>query len=307
MWRVSEYGEHVSSPELSAYPDIPTDPGLKALEQEVERRLGRCMIRLQRYEGLLKAMLAVMDIKGEPHGLDDALLRRQGDLHRDTLGLLVKQFTEDFLVTGSEAPIRDEKGVAPAGAAGWAKLRFHVQMKPEQLAETKRGLEELRDFRNDLVHHLLERFDLRSTDGCRLAAVHLDVCYETIGVQFKFLKALAGHLEQARAAMAMALDSPSFEEAFLHGIGPDGTVAWPHSTIVECLRNAETACGSAGWTALDDAIGWIGNEHPDQIPSRYGCKIWRQVLGKASCFDIRRTLCEVSKAGKTWYRTKAAA
>jgi hypothetical protein len=59
-------------------------------------------------------------------------------------------------------------------------MRFNISMSPELHAQTKAGLAELVDLRNDLVHHLIENFDISDENGCRAASSHLDSCYEPV-------------------------------------------------------------------------------------------------------------------------------
>lgn len=104
--------------------------------------------------------------------------------------------------------------------------------------------------------------------------------------------------------MVSFMQSQQFEDAFVHGIGPDGVVHWPISTIVECLRSAEQGCAVNGWTLLDGAITFVRLSHPDQTPSKYGCKNWRQILKKSNQFDVRTDTNPLNGRGQTWYRSK---
>lgn len=42
------------------------DEAVPALQHEVQRKLGRCMLRLQQYEALMKAMVVHMTVEGVP-------------------------------------------------------------------------------------------------------------------------------------------------------------------------------------------------------------------------------------------------
>lgn len=117
------------------------------------------------------------------------------------------------------------------------------------------------------------------------------------------LKDWATTLAETRALASSFLQSKSFEDMVLHGINPDGSVCWPRSTIVECLREAETACQVDGWTSLDAAIGFISKENRNQVPSRYGCKTWKQVLKKSGLFELRRDAASEGGTGRAWYRS----
>ena len=54
---------------------LPSDP-VPELQRTVQRKLGRCMLQLQRYERLLKAMVAHSDLRGPPERLQAIRDRR---------------------------------------------------------------------------------------------------------------------------------------------------------------------------------------------------------------------------------------
>lgn len=280
-----------------------------ALQHEVQRKLGRCMLRLQQYERLLKAMVAGMAVAGSPEQLQGAKDGQTVSIRNWTLGTLVRMFTEQHLATGSGGVQVSRDGDKDANGqssnADWASIRFIIVMSPERHAQTKAGLVELVDLRNNLVHHLIERFDISDKDGCRAASLHLDRCYERIDSHCQSLKTWASSLAESQELASSYMQSKAFEDMFLHGINPDGSVCWPRSSIVECLRNAEAACQAEGWTPLEAAIKFIAKEHRGQTPSRYGCKTWRQVLKQSEQFEVQRVSGSSGVIGQTWYRSGA--
>lgn len=280
-----------------------------ALQHEVQRKLGRCMLRLQQYERLLKAMVAGMTLEGPIEQLHAKRARQVAGASDKSLGTLVRMFTISHL---TPAPSEGDKteaddfssGDQPADAA-WASMRFTISMSPERYVGTKAGLAELVALRNDLVHHLIERFDISDERGCRAAIAHLETCYEQIDEHCVRLKAWAMGLTKSQELATSYLQSKVFEDAFVHGINPGGSVCWPRSTIVECLREAEAACKEDGWASLDAAITFMLKENREQVPSRYGCKTWRQVLKQSGQFEVRSVSGSNSEIGQTWYRSYA--
>lgn len=282
---------------------------IAVLQHEVQRQLGRCMLRLQQYERLLKAMVAGMAIEGPAEKLQAVQDKQALSMRNRTLGTLVGMFTEQHLTAASaDTQVGPDEGIDAKGQSSdtpWASIRFTISMSPERYAQVKAGLVELVNWRNDLVHHLIERFDISDADGCRAASGHLDSCYQRIDGHCQVLKTWASGLSEARARVSSLVQSKAFEDAFVHGINPDGSVCWPRSTIVECLREAETASQVDGWTSLDSAITFMLKENRDQMPSRYGCKTWRQVLKQSGQFEVRSVSGSNSKVGQTWYRSYA--
>ncbi|MNM17335.1 hypothetical protein D3C81_276050 [compost metagenome] len=280
---------------------------LPSVLHEVQRKLGRCMICLQQYERSMKAVVANMAVEGPPEHLRVIYKQQVACASTKTLGSLVGMFCDSYLSVAAlpEQPSpEDAQANAKAPNQAWFRVNFGMTMPPERHAQTKLALAELVDMRNDLVHHFLDRFDLGQESGCRAADAHLDACFERIECHLQDITTwVAGH-EQARTMMVSSMQSHQFEDAFVHGIGPDGAVHWPISTIVECLRSAEQVCAVDGWTLLDSAITFVRLCHTGQTPSKYGCKNWRQILKKSNQFDVRTDTNPLNGKGQTWYRSQ---
>lgn len=147
-----------TEPELSQS-TVDVDGVLKALQHEVQRKLGRCMLRLQQYERLLKTMVAGMAVKGPVERFQAAQEQKFASMRNRTLGTLVGAFTGDYLTTASsDVEGRQDDGTSPGGQSAdvaWASMRFNISMSTERYTQTKDGLAELVALRNDLVHHLI--------------------------------------------------------------------------------------------------------------------------------------------------------
>jgi hypothetical protein len=279
---------------------------VEVAQHEVQRKLGRCMLRLQQYERLLKAMVAAMSLEGNPADLPAVRSRQKAAASKKSLGTLVGLFTGDYLTDNQLTTASSTVDVAPADKAAdapWFKMRLNIAMSPEHREQATEALAELVAMRNDLVHHLIEQFDISEESGCLAATRHLQDCYQKIDNHLGQLKEWSEGQEKAQALASSYLQSKSFEDMFVHGINPDGSVCWQRSTIVECLREAETACQVDGWTSLDAAIVYISRTAPDQVPSRYGCKTWRQVLKKSEQLESRSDPGSDGKRGEAWYRS----
>lgn len=274
---------------------------------EMQQKLGRCMLRLQQYERLLKTMVANTTVESSLENLTAVLTNQAADTNTMTLGTLVRLFTRDYLIDGeqvvdaTDAPLED---VEIAAKTPSVKVQLAMSMSTERYRQTIAALTELKEMRNDLVHHLIERFDISDAGGCLAATRHLEDCYQKIDEHLGQLKEWAdGQVRVAELAHSLR-QSKGFENAFVHGISPDGTVRWRQSTIVECLRNAESVREEGGWTSLDAAITFIMRENRDQTPTLYGCKTWRHVLIKSELFEFRREAGSEANRGQTWYRSR---
>ncbi|MDO3617948.1 OST-HTH/LOTUS domain-containing protein [Ralstonia pseudosolanacearum] len=275
---------------------------LADLQRTVQRKLGRCLLRLQQYEALLKSLVAHSDIAGPPAQLQAIRDEKLAWVQKQTLGTLVGMFTGSYLTLshGDDAAREDESG----DGGLWVRFRSQVELEPERYEAIRAALKELVDLRNELVHHFLQRFNIWEVDGCTAADVHLDTGYETIDGHFLTLRGWAQSMQEAWSHMASFMATPAHQDFVVNGIWPDGTVNWPTSGVVTCLREAESRFATNGWTKLSAATAWIREQHPDQQPLRYGCGSWRQVIHESRQFEIRKQANKDSGSNEVWYRSR---
>ena len=273
------------------------------LQPIVQRKFGRCLLRLQQYERLLKAMVADGELSGPADRLPTIREQKIACAQKKTMGTLVGILTESFL---TRPPRNEEESQteADAGDQNWFSYRHRLEMPAEHYEATKTALKELVDLRNDLVHHFLERFDLWSESGCQTADGVLEESYETINRHCLNLQSWAKHINEARAKMASVMQSQAFSDV-IDGIRGDSSVDWPGSGICCCLREAESKFAIDGWTRLETAIRWIGSTYPEQTPKRYGCSSWRHILNESRQFEIRKFQADNERI-TVWYRSKVS-
>lgn len=154
-----------------------TDPDLKRHIDEVHRRVGRNVIRVQRVEWTLKALVPFLDLQGAAHCLD-GLDERAARTANHTLGQLIRSFRNSF---ASESP------------------------------EIKRDLETILADRNDLVHQFQKTYGPLSRDieGRDVIIAKLDAQFALVT---KFEQALLDVLLQLLCILrdAQELNSEAF-------------------------------------------------------------------------------------------------
>ena len=291
-------------------PNSASDKTLVELQHVVSRKLGGCLIRLQQYELLMKAMLAARTVEGSFEQIEKIRVQNSVNVQSKTLGALVKEFCEEFVA--SEGPAKslkaEESKSSNRGAEEpWFSYKYTMEMPPEDHERTTAALRELKELRNQLVHHFLERFPLVNESSCQAAEVYLDASYATINNRFLQLKDWATNMDRARTMSASFVQTQMYEDLVCNGINPDGRIDWPASGVVHALREAEIAGAKEGWTLLDSAIAWLRADYADQTPTKYQCKTWKQVLKRSKQFEIRVAVDPASKRGQTWFRSKVAA
>lgn len=287
---------------------LPSDPQLADLQREVQRKLGACLLNVQRYERHLKSLPAHAAFEGNLDELEAARAKALAAAHKKTLGTLVKDFCEDHLVSTDHIAEAEDKDVIPSNISPenpWFGMRFQLVTSPQGYQKTKAALAEMTSLRNGLVHHFLERFDIWDVSGCIDAQSHLDQCNATFNQSYLQLHDWVVSIDSIRASVASVMQTGAFTDCLVNGINPDGTILWPVSGIVQALREAQAGCAVDGWAQLDTAIRWLRTHHPEQIPSKYACKSWQQVLTRSGQFEIVSRQEPITGRGQTWFREKA--
>lgn len=266
--------------------DLSDEDPRPELQRNVQRLLGRCLLRIQQYERLLKAMLTHHELAGPVETLEAQRLERADKLAEKSLGTLVKSLFETYVVPeGFERDMLPD-GKTPTDRVSMA-FSFRMSMSAEHWSTTKAAIEELVGLRNSLVHHLIEKYDVWTEEGCVNAVRHLEDSYERIDRHVLELAGWAKSMDEARTVAAQFTQSPAFLDMLFNGVAPDGTFEWPHTGIVRVLRAATKHLADGGWSRLDQARAWIAQKHPEQTPEKYGCRTWPQVLSESRQFDLQ--------------------
>lgn len=272
----------------TSHPEHPD--ALLELQRAVQHKLGGCLLRLQQYELLLKAIVAHTEIAGPAAQLASIREEQIAGARKKTLGGLVSMLTEGYLSKAEAEAVEESEPDVSSDQGIWFSMRYRMELDAERYETTKAELRELVDLRNELVHHLLQRFDLGELGACSAALAYLNQSREIIDAHYLTLREWAEHIDKVRAMAASFMQSPSYTDLLFDGISPDGSVDWPGCGIVRSLRRAEDALGQAGWTELNSAIAWQKEHAPEQAPKRYGCSSWRQVLHESRQFEVKKQL-----------------
>ncbi|WP_299132654.1 OST-HTH/LOTUS domain-containing protein [uncultured Amaricoccus sp.] len=278
-----------------------SDEALPTHQREVQRLLGRCLLRLQQYERGIKAIVAHHEITGPADKLEEIRAARIDSSARKTLGMLVGDLLGSYVTPNEIGDTSKDLPDCPAEPVA-VSFRMGLSLSDTDYARTKNELRELVTLRNDLVHHFIEQHDIWSVDGCVRASAALVAAYRHIDQCCEQLREWAEDMEQARRLAAEAIQSDALHDLFVNGIAPDGTVYWPAAGIVSALRHAAGELAVDGWASIAEAGEWIAERFPEQLPAKYGCRGWRQVVHESRIFDLR--YFEINGQRSARYREK---
>ncbi|HQS59159.1 MAG TPA: OST-HTH/LOTUS domain-containing protein [Gallionellaceae bacterium] len=287
---------------MSSLPD-----NIDTVHREVQRKFGRNLLLLQQYEQLLKNLFAESNIAGASS--DDILIKkaqRHESVSKKSLGQVIGDLIGSYITPISNRHISEENDELQSDLTQTSiRITYRMEFTEENFKLTKQKLADLVDLRNELVHHFLEKHDIMTSSGCQTAESYLDECFKNINYHYQELLQWIKHSDDSRAYMAALMLTPEFRDYFIHGIKPDKAgVIWELSTIVNLLRDAESALATEGWTSLHRAIAYIGKLESKQTPKRYGCSSWRQVLHESKQFEVRKEQAALGLTNETWYRSR---
>ena len=277
------------------------------MQRDVQRLLGRCFLRLQQYEKLLKALVADHTLAGPAHELEAIREQRRNTVAKMTLGQLAAEFLGSYVVVAGQPEGRDVLENADTTVISMS-FKFSLEVSPEKSEELRRAIADLVALRNKLAHNFIDLYDVWTDDGCIAASAFLVQSYDRIDVHYEELRGWAKSMLEASEYSAAFMQSKEFLDHIFDGIAPDGVVDWPHAGCVRALRDALKHLSLAGgWAKLSDAVTWLDAHHADQVPARYGCRSWPHVLHESRQFDLEYRLEAVGgEARIAWFRERQA-
>lgn len=231
---------------------------------DVQLKLGDFMLCVQRYEMQLKALLIGNTNSGTLETALDNQRHRKNLYAAKPMGFLFDELNRSYL--REIRSIHKDSNLSESGNENISfKTSHFFELPPEQLTQTRNRLEEFRNLRNRIVHHLLEDYDLAIDEKCNQAMLLLDEGLEAARCCYEELLQWTDTMLEAKNRLEAFVQGPHFG-ALLHGIMPDGTVDWPNSTAVHLLKSQENVSSAGEMTRLDLAIAKIRICHPDQRP-----------------------------------------
>ncbi len=135
-----------------------SDDALQTIQREIQRLLGRCLLRLQQYERLIKAIVAHHEISGPPHALEAIRAARVTETARKTLGTLIGDLLGSYVVVNGDQTAPKDTINSSEDTASF-NFRMQLGLSDIDFARTETELRELVLLRNSLVHHFIEEHE----------------------------------------------------------------------------------------------------------------------------------------------------
>ena len=272
-----------------------SEPDLIKMRDEVFRKIGRNLLNFQKIEQLLKLLIANGRVSGHMSETKEILERQAAAVHKQTMGNLVGKFVDNTLLGHEESSQTPFEPKEP-----YFSLSFNVNADADFYESKKQALKSLVEDRNDLIHHLLPRFNSESIESCLETQHYLDQQREKLIPEYDFLKSLLVGLKEGIDQHADVLSS---EE----GINQVVLSFLQQSPLVSLLLNISIQQPRLdGWTLLDNADRQLRLTLPEEmgrLKNSYGYKTVKELIRASELFDIYE---EPTKKGgvRVLYRPK---
>lgn len=265
------------------------------IRNEVLRKIGRNVVIFQELENILK-FLASIQYPSTPVSAAKAVREERAESSRvKTLGQVAGQVVEELFAAS------DAESSAPAAITEpWFTFSFRIAAEPADLEEHRRTLKALIDERNDLVHHLLSRWNLRDAESCNALSAELDEQRGRIIVEIEKYRAYANTIGEAARELQAFIDSDDGKHHF--------DVMYLQSSRLAMLlaQIATTHAREDGWTLLSVAGAQLSSLIPEQfteLKREQGEGSLHKLVAAIDLFDVQS---EVTPNGGTRavYRTR---
>ncbi len=261
-------------------------------QNEIQRLYGQCLLHLQAYERLMKAIVAEHRLIGETDELEAIRGNQAAETGRKTLGILAGEMTSSFLLPEGSEP----ESFRPENLPSFG-LHMRLILPREAFEQAEMDLREVVALRNRLVHHFLEEHELVTPDGRLKAQECLLKAQDRVEQAFEELRGWAVALNDSKKALAELLSSPDVLD-----LVTEGESSWENSEAVKALRQAAAELSVGGWTEVSAAVGWIGAHFPNARPAAYGCRTWRQVIHESGLFELKARSIQAGR--RRFYRPR---
>jgi hypothetical protein len=263
---------------------------------EVLRKVGRNVILFQQLEQLLKFVVANGNLSGFVSELNELKKQKAEKVSKQTMGTLVGKYVENSNpasdYSSNEPEVLDE---------AYLSFSFNIECDGDYYESKKEALAQLVSERNDLIHHLLPRFDIKSVESCKTLGKELDMQSESIRLEIKNLQAMAKAFNDGRKEIADFLQSKKgkkeFEISFLR-----------QSRLVLMLGDIATQMNREDGWALISTAGHLIKEHApeelEQMKEIHGYSSLKKLIQASEVFDIHEEATPKGGA-RILYRLKA--
>jgi len=245
---------------------------------EVLRKIGRNIMNFQQLEHLLKFIVANGSFSGYVSEVSLNMEQKAASIKKQTMGQLVGRYLE------STNPKYQELSDEPEELKeAFISFKFHTECDSIYYETKKDALAQMVSDRNELVHHMLPKFNTNSIESCIQINKKLDEQNKKIISEINELKQKADSLQEGKKILGEFLTSNEGKKQF--------ELSWlRQSRLVLLLGDIAVQTARAdGWASINIAGHLIKQHAPEEVAvlkERYGHKSLKALILATEIFDI---------------------
>ena len=246
---------------------------------EALRRIGRNVVLFQQLESVLK-FLAATQHPSMPLSVAKATQEERSESIRvSTLGQVARRVVEELFATPHAESSSPLEITEP-----WLSFSFRIGGDPTDLEANQRSLTALIDERNELVHHLLSRWNLHDAESCKRLSAELDEQRRRVIVEIEKYRAYASSVREMARELQVFIDSAEGKRQF------DVMLLQSSRLAMLLAQIAKTHAREDGWTLLSVAGGQLSSLIPEQfaeLKREHGEGSLHKLVAAIDLFDVQ--------------------
>ena len=244
---------------------------------EVQRKIGRNLLLIQKTEYLLKSIVLHSKISGHPDQLKDIKKTLEEKISRKSMGQVLSEYLNHI-----NPLIENNQELEPSHIS----MEFDFNLSKEEFKKKENLLSDILKERNDLVHHLILDLNESSINSCINMENKLDEQKNRLLPELKQLQTMIQVIEKARNRFKEHLESGFFEKALYY----DDFLFNGKLLILELAKLSIQNDESDGWISLGFAGIHVRNimpEEVDKLKDKYGYKTLKPLIQNTKMFELK--------------------
>lgn len=259
----------------------------------VEQKIGRNLILFQKIEYILKFLLSRCKIEGFPDEVK-TIIEKNGDAVKNkSFGQLISSEFEDLFLSETQ----NDRGSVEIGS-GKVFVNLSISMEKNDILSLKEQLSDIKNRRNELVHHLIPMLYPKSQEKILFLENYLDSQQESFQSVFKDLLSIREAFEESNDEVFRVISSEEYQRAIAYHDLISG--------IVQLLFDiSKENNGGKNWILLNYAGRALQKQYPGWVTTFarfHNIRSLKELILNIDSFEIKTD--SFAKNAKTYYRIK---
>lgn len=248
---------------------------------EVQRKIGRNLLLIQKIEYLLKYIVLHSNTSGKASQLKDIKKTREEQISKMSMGQVLSQYFNHI-----NPSIENNQSISNSESEIQISTEINFNFSKEEYERKENLLSDILKERNDLVHHFILDFDEKSIDSCKNMEYKLEQQKNRLLPQLKELHNMVQAIQKGfnRLKELNELGKPQ-RITYIHTIAIK-----KHILFLELAKISIQNHKSGGWISLGFAGKHIRNimpEEVDKLKDKYGYKTLKPIIQNTEIFVIK--------------------